>query len=387
MVHHLPELVHRYLTAGTIIRILIHPSTDHFRIPASMYRIHDHGHSVIPAAFLHTSHQLPGNFCHILFFKLCQTVGAVSAVIGTVLSKVSENVIPQTFVRRTVKGHFSQTFPLPFLHHTRCLVVHGFGAFHLVDKKLIRDHILPGIQQDALRRQAVTSCPSRLLIVAFNVLRHIVMDHIPDVGFVNSHTKSVCCDHDLFLVVNKLLLVLLALPVAESRMVTGGAVSFSLQTFADFLHRLPGEAIDDAALLFMFLQIIQHSLHLVPGMLDDEFQIFSVKSRGQTYRIPKIQQRQNVLPHFPCRCCRKSADHRAVIQCLDKFMDPQIAWTEILSPLGNTVRLIHTQHRQCNSTHRFLKTFRHQPLRRHIDNLILTSLHIPQSSQILSLSQ
>ena len=53
----------------------------------------------------HTSAQVPCNLRHIHFFKLAQAVGTIAAVNRSILPKIPENIIPQTFISKAVEGH------------------------------------------------------------------------------------------------------------------------------------------------------------------------------------------------------------------------------------------------------------------------------------------
>ena len=150
MVHHLPQLVGRYLCQFPIMRVLIHPVIAYLRCIGTVDRINHHIGSVPLPAALHTSNEYPGNIRHVHCLKLAQAVGAIAAVIASVLPKISQYVISQTFICKAVKCHLAQAFPVP-LHDDfpgygiQCLVV-----LVMVNKELVGHHILAAVQKDAL---------------------------------------------------------------------------------------------------------------------------------------------------------------------------------------------------------------------------------------------
>ena len=83
-----------------------------------MNRIQYYIDPIALTAGLHTSYNPPCNICHIHSLKLGQTVLTVAAVVGTIFSKIPQNIIPQTFIGKTVKGHLSQPFPVPLLYQS-----------------------------------------------------------------------------------------------------------------------------------------------------------------------------------------------------------------------------------------------------------------------------
>ena len=68
--------------------------------------------------------------------------------------------------------------------------------------------------------------------------------------------------------------------------------------------------------------------------------------------------------------CRKGTDHRPCGKLLDKLCDFQVAWAEILTPLGNTVCLINTNHRNFHRLHRAQKFRCQKAFRGDINNLV-----------------
>ena len=119
----------------------------------------------------------------------------------------------------------------------------------------------------------------------------------------------------------------------------------------------------------MFLHIIQQLRLLIPCP-HLKIKIRPVKPRHQHLRTPKPQHTQNIVPHL-LRCRRrKRTHHRPHRQLIHKLHNIQITRPEILSPLGNTVCLIHRHHTDLHPLCKIKKQRRQQPFRCHINNLI-----------------
>ena len=214
MVQDLAKAVDWLLLTGTVVGILVHAHLDEPAVFAAVDRIHNQRHSVAPSGCLHTADEIFRRLRHVFFFKLCETIRAISAVIIPVLPKIPENIGPETLVGKAVKGHLFQPFPLPFLNQRRRLLIHAFRRFHPINEKLIRHHILSGIKKHTFRRETITTGSSGFLVIAFHIFRHVIVDHIADVGLVDAHAKSVGSHHDLLSVENEILLIFPALLIA-----------------------------------------------------------------------------------------------------------------------------------------------------------------------------
>jgi hypothetical protein len=68
-------------------------------------------------------------------------------------------------------------------------------------------NVLAAVKQNAVGWAAVAPCAPGLLVVALHVFWHIVMRNERYVGFVYSHAESICRNHYLRAVVQKILLV------------------------------------------------------------------------------------------------------------------------------------------------------------------------------------
>ena len=319
VIHHLAEFIGRHLGKLCIVGIFVHTVlTDLCRIGA-VDRIDNHvGPIPLPAA-LHASDELHGNLRHIHRFELTQTVGTVSAVILSIFSEIPKDIISQALIGKAVKCHLPQPFPVSLLddgtgHGIQFLIIPV-----IIDKQLVCNHILAAVQQDTLRRFPVSACPARFLVIALHILRHVVMDDKPDIGFINSHSERVGRNNDSRPVVNEVLLIFLPLRIAQSRVIPGNRESICPQLLADLLHIFPGQAVDHSALPWMKLQKILHRLILVFRRLDAEIEIRPVKSRGQNCRLPQHQDIADIIPYLFCGRSRKGTDHWAYLHPFDKL--------------------------------------------------------------------
>ena len=196
------------------------------------------------------------------------------------------------------------------------------------------------------------------------------MDDVPHIRFIDSHTKSVCRYHDLLPVINKIFLVFLPFQIGKARVISCDRIPFLFELFTDLLHIFSGQTVNNAAVCLMLRKKGLCSRKFVFRLLYRKFQIFPVKACDQTYRITQRQQCFDIIPYLFCCRCRKGTDHRPCGKLLDKLCDFQVAWAEILTPLGNTVCLINTNHRNFHRLHRAQKFRCQKAFRGDINNLV-----------------
>ncbi|MNZ88309.1 hypothetical protein D3C78_1071980 [compost metagenome] len=66
----------------------------------------------------------------------------------------------------------------------------------LLDQELLRHNILRAKKQNTFTRLPVTSSTACFLNISFHIFWHIIMNYVPDIGFINPHPKSVGGHHD-----------------------------------------------------------------------------------------------------------------------------------------------------------------------------------------------
>ena len=207
---------------------------------AAPHHVRHHSGAVAAPQVPHAHGDLPGLLGHVHLLEDPQAVLAVAALGGSVLPKVVEDVLPQAAGGVAVARHGLQP-PLVLLG--QLLLGPGvqvLALFAVGQQEPGQTHVLAAVQQKALGGLAVPPGPARLLVVALQVLGHVVVDDKADVGLVNAHAKGVGGHHHRGPVVEEVLLVFLALLVGQARVVAGGGKAPLPQGGADLLHRLCG---------------------------------------------------------------------------------------------------------------------------------------------------
>ena len=329
----LPQPVCRNLCTDSIFRISIHLILPDLRRRCTTQSIQDHGHPVSLTTAFHAPDHCPGLLAHILLFKLGLAVQAVSAVAFSVFPKIFQDVLTQTIMGKAVKGHLLQPLLITLPDKAPGCRLHFLVILSSLDKILISNHILPTVKQDTFRRIAVTARTACFLIIAFHVLRHIIMNDITHIRLVDSHSKCIGGYHHTTAVINKIILIVPAFLIGKSCMISGGRDAVTDQLSADFLHQLSGKTVDDSTVVRMLQYVIVYFLIFIFRCFHCKIKVFPVKSCGCAKGILKPQKSCNILPNLLRGCSCKCTDHRSFWKLCHKLCDLQIAWPKILSPL------------------------------------------------------
>ena len=189
---------------------------------------------------------------HIHIFKFCPAVFAIAAVISAVLPEIPQDIFPQAFIGKAVERHFPEALLVPLLDQFPFFLIQLAVLRLRPDEKFIDPHVLPGIEQQALRGLTVPSGTPGLLIVAFDVLGHIVVNDIAHIGLVDTHTERVGGYHHRPAVIDKVLLILPPLCIRQSGVVAGHRVACPSQVQLHLLHSLPRITVNDPAFFPVF---------------------------------------------------------------------------------------------------------------------------------------
>ena len=198
--------------------------------------------------------------CHQLFTGLnlrlgMQTVVTVAAIVlGIHLSKVMEQHLTTTDARLCIGGSLHKQLASDILFCHR-LTLHKLIEFLQI---LIR------IESDTQSLATIATCTTSLLIIAFQRLGDIIMDHETDIGFVNTHTKGNSRYDHIDVLHQEIILRLRSGGGIQSCMIGSGFDFIGFQDSRQFFHLLPRQAIDNAALARMLLNELDNILiHLL----------------------------------------------------------------------------------------------------------------------------
>ena len=170
-------------------------------------------------------------------------------------------------------------------------------------------------------------------------------------------------------------------------MITGSRKAVTPQPVAYLFHHFSGQTVNDSAFFSVHFQIIFHSGVLILRGLHSKIKIRPVKTCCQHLRRLQHQNINNIIPYFLSSRSSKRSHNRPFGKTGNEFHDFQIAGTEILPPLGYTMRLIYRHHGNIRILGKIQELLRNQPFRGHIYNRISPGSRIFQRLPVLSLCE
>ena len=327
---------------------------------ASLEDVADHGHAEAPFQFIDAEADTAYLFGHVFFNRLLVAVAAfLAALPRRMFAEIGQDIMAQAVIAFAVTDHGVEQAEFDGL---LLRVVDG-----LFDEELLDHDVLAAEEEDTFPRRAVAAGPARFLVVAFDVLGHLVMDDVADVALVDAHAESVGSDDDLEPVIRKGVLHGPAHVVAEAGMIAAGPDAPPRQLFIDAVHFLARRRIDDAAVFPMLLDVGQGEVELAVRPDDAEIQIRPVEAADEDAFLFQAQEVHHVLFDLFRRRRREGPDDRPLGQGRDPVLDGAVAGPEIVAPLGYTVCFVDDEHGNGQTLHEGRKEFVFQAFRRNID--------------------
>jgi hypothetical protein len=239
------------------------------------------------------------------------------------------------------------------------------------------------IEQKTGCGRAIPPGSSSLLIITLKILRHIVVNDIAHVGFVDTHAKGVGCHHDGLPVIQKVILISAALSLAKTGVITRRRKPGVTQLSAELLDGTTGGTVDDATRVASLPYEGEQRGRLVARALNSKMKVCTVKAGHKDEGGTQPQQFLNVGAHPLRGSCGVGTHHGAWIYAVDKARDVMIAGSEVVSPLRYAVRLIHRDKRNRHLSDKARKFWCAQTLGRNIKNAADASRHPPKNVRAL----
>ena len=247
------------------------------------------------------------------------------------------------------------------------------GQIRLVvaDKIGINRNIRLIIKQQTFRRQAVTPCASCLLIIAFDILGHIIMHYKAYIRLINTHTEGICRHNQRHAAADEGILVFAPLLRRQTCVIAQGTEALAPQKLRHAFHLIARSTVNYAAILFMLTHKLQQRALLILRALHGKMQIGPVKARHHNFCLRNAQTFDNITAHIRRSRRSKGCHQRLCGQGLNKIRNIIILLAETVSPLRYAVRLVHRHHRNIGLAGEINKLLVDQALRCHIQKFAL----------------
>ena len=307
---------------------------------------------------------------HIALINAPPAHAAVAAGRFRLFAEIGQYGRAKTGGRVAIVDHLVEPAQILPPHKSALLVVERGIVLPMLDEIARGDHVLRRKEQYALGALAVASGTSGFLIVALEILRHPLVQHIGNVRLVDAHAERVRRDDHVHAVECEVILIFAALLIVQPGVIARRPHARGHQRAAGLLDRLAREAIDNAAAALVRSNVIDDPTQPILRLEHVEIEIGPIKAGRHGHGIAQLQKPHDVLAHTRRGCGSERAHRRTRVQRAEKIGDLEIAGPKILPPLGDAVRLVHRHKRNGRALSKRAEFRRAQPLRRDIDDLI-----------------
>ena len=316
-------------------------------------------------------HRLQHHFHVLLAIKFLLGIAAVVAratiIFLIFLTEVVEQQAMAAHGRLGVGHRLVQQLTCDFL----------FGdVFALVEFLKFMD-ILIIIESNAIPLASVTTGAARLLVITFKALGDVVMDNEAHIRFVDTHAEGDGGDNHIHFLHQEFVLILFTGLAIESCVIRECLDAVHHQSFGQFLHFFTAEAIHDARLSLVLLDIFD-------DILDDVFgfgthlviKVGAVERRFEDLGIHDFQVLHDVVLHFDGGRGGESDDGQVFADGVDDGTQAAVFGPEVVSPFRDTVCLVDGHERDFEGAKEVHSLFFGQRLGSHIQHLGLTVFEV-----------
>ena len=161
-------------------------------------------------------------------------------------------------------------------------------------------------------------------------------------------------------------------------MVGGTAQALLGEPLSQTLGGIPARAVNDAALAVVPLGYVQNLVQRLAASDHPVDEVAAIETGDETTRIAKLQLRDDVLPHAIGRS-GSQRHHRCLGKTAAQCGDLPVLRAKVMTPLADAVSLVNGDQPRLPSG-QAVKHFRqHQPLRRNVQQAVLTVVQLGQT--------
>ena len=196
------------------------------------------------------------------------------------------------------------------------------------------------MQEEAIGGQSVAARPSNFLVITFEILGEVVVEHETDVGLVDAHAEGDGCHHDHRVFAGEPLLVLFASRVVQARMVREDGPAESPEIGGELIDLASGGAIDHPRLIPVLFKKIDCLMERIAAWLGCQEKIGPVETADELPGSIDLEKLADVLPDARGGGGRQGQAHGGG-KTVSDFSQLAVFGAEIVSPLGDAVGFIH----------------------------------------------
>ena len=261
------------------------------------------------------------------------------------------------------------------------------SRIHSFNKKFLGPQIRMVEQKFAISLLPVSSGSAGLLIIGLHTAGNLKMGNKPDVRTVNAHSKSIRGNNNIRMAVHESVLGFLSLFIRHACVIGCHAQSKIGKSLIYLLHFFAGGAINNTRLVTLH-QFVQPLVFVFVRIArsNAEMQVFPRKPSYDRHRIIQPQMFQNIFPH-PRSSRGGQSSHLRPPHHFNSFSQLQIIRTEIVPPLAQAMRFIHSHHIYIHLRQSMHEPFMTKTFRSHIYQLERSPFHSFQTFLLLRKTQ
>ena len=266
-----------------------------------------------------------------VFMRMQTVVATVAVVLGIRFSEVVQQQTAAAHSALHVCLRFGQQL-VAYVLFCHGLAFHELSQFH---------QVLGRVERHAHALASISAGTSRLLIISFQALGYVVMYHKPHIGFVDTHTECYGGHNHIQALHDEVVLGLVALRRLHTGMVGACIDIVGPEYLRQLLHLLARQAVHYAALAGVLQDEADDVLVHVLGL--GAHLIVEVGAIEGTDKIISLQYAQTLL-YVAAYLVRGRGGKRydgSTSNLIDYRTYPAVFRTEVVSPLGDTVCLVH----------------------------------------------
>ena len=199
--------------------------------------------------------------------------------------------------------------------------------------------VLVAVERDALALAAVAAGAPRLLIIAFQALGDVVVDHEADVGLVDAHAEGDGGHDHVDFFHQEGVLVVGTRDGVHTGVVGQGLDAVDVQQLRDFFHFLAAEAVDDAALAGVVLDELDDVALGVGLVADFVIEVLAVEGILEHLGVQHAEVLLDVRLDLRGGGGGQGDDGR-LADLADDFADAAVFRPEIVAPLRDAVGFV-----------------------------------------------
>ena len=262
--------------------------------------------------------------------RMQAVVATAAVVLRVILAEVIEQQLPAALVGLGVSHGLTQQL-------TADLLLGNRFALHELLQFL---DILVAVIGYALAFLAVSSGPSRLLVITLDALGNVIMDHKTHVGLVYSHSEGDGGHNHVYILHQEGILVLRPGPGIQPSMVRQGLYSVDREEGGEFLDLLPAEAVDNAALPLVLADELDNVLFRIDLVPDFIIEVGAVERRLENRGVLDAEILEDVALNLG-RGGGGKGDYGRRGYLVYDGTDAAVFRTEVVPPFRDAVSLVH----------------------------------------------